>query len=383
MVKVTDRKHRSGHTVSVTNHNQCNKDTGEPRPRYQGAYHHEVGDSRNYSYRRRTSKSSSSSRTATRADYAEHQAVTPERSFEINGPHNITIIKPENLGGEVDKQPLKSYGRPTKDDSEPTHEQAPSSHMSPVHSASLPTDGLSAANENYIGSALPTIAEVEIPEVAVTEARSLLDCLNLEVSIADGSDMGCESSQAADTSHTSPDSSHSDGQESYTCYSPMTNSQASQSAGEDSSGSSTGDENGTTILLGSRREIVIERTMAWFTSWLDDRLAAMIVQYQGGSDGGLPEITPTEHEVRGRSQGTKRNISRRNPGHDQDEDESLDEDESGGCRRGKRLKQVEADASREKFACPFYQHDRRFFRDWRVCKGPGWDDVHRVKYVLS
>ena len=35
-----------------------------------------------------------------------------------------------------------------------------------------------------------------------------------------------------------------------------------------------------------------------------------------------------------------------------------------------------------KFACPYYKRNPEKYRKWTSCPGPGWDEVHRVKYVL-
>jgi hypothetical protein len=39
-----------------------------------------------------------------------------------------------------------------------------------------------------------------------------------------------------------------------------------------------------------------------------------------------------------------------------------------------------ADGNR-KFACPYFKRNPKKYRKWTSCPGPGWDEVHRVKYV--
>lgn len=46
---------------------------------------------------------------------------------------------------------------------------------------------------------------------------------------------------------------------------------------------------------------------------------------------------------------------------------------SGGSRG------VKASGDR-KFACPYFKRNPRKYRKWTSCPGPGWDEVHRVKY---
>lgn len=36
-----------------------------------------------------------------------------------------------------------------------------------------------------------------------------------------------------------------------------------------------------------------------------------------------------------------------------------------------------------KFACPYFKRNPKKYRKWTSCPGPGWDEVHRVKYVVG
>lgn len=35
-----------------------------------------------------------------------------------------------------------------------------------------------------------------------------------------------------------------------------------------------------------------------------------------------------------------------------------------------------------KFACPYFKRNPKKYRNWTSCPGPGWEEVHRVKYVV-
>jgi hypothetical protein len=35
------------------------------------------------------------------------------------------------------------------------------------------------------------------------------------------------------------------------------------------------------------------------------------------------------------------------------------------------------------FACPFFKYNPRKYMRWRSCPGPGWNTVHRIKYVSN
>lgn len=66
-----------------------------------------------------------------------------------------------------------------------------------------------------------------------------------------------------------------------------------------------------------------------------------------------------------------------NPTDGTDKRAAEDADDNDGRR--KRLK-GQANSGR-KFACPFFKRNPRKFSKWTSCPGPGWDEVHRVKYA--
>lgn len=62
------------------------------------------------------------------------------------------------------------------------------------------------------------------------------------------------------------------------------------------------------------------------------------------------------------------------------DDADADDEEDRPTKRG-RIGAVE-DVTAEKgprFACPYYKKNPRKYREWRICCGPGWTTVHRVK----
>lgn len=62
-----------------------------------------------------------------------------------------------------------------------------------------------------------------------------------------------------------------------------------------------------------------------------------------------------------------------------------DDAESSGGGGGGKTKRVKRESKQvengRKFACPFSKHDPAKYRNVKTCCGPGWNDVHRVKYV--
>jgi hypothetical protein len=55
------------------------------------------------------------------------------------------------------------------------------------------------------------------------------------------------------------------------------------------------------------------------------------------------------------------------------------EDNDKGKRVKKSLPLPRNSQLNIKFACPFYKRDPEKHQKWRSCKGPGWDEVRRVK----
>lgn len=63
-------------------------------------------------------------------------------------------------------------------------------------------------------------------------------------------------------------------------------------------------------------------------------------------------------------------------------DEGIASDHDG--RRKKARKGDNANAAlggQRKFACPYFKRNKKKYSKWTSCPGPGWDEVHRVKYA--
>lgn len=59
-------------------------------------------------------------------------------------------------------------------------------------------------------------------------------------------------------------------------------------------------------------------------------------------------------------------------------DDDNEEEHKQDRQSGKRSSQNQEN---RKYACPYFKYNPTKYRDWRVCPGPGWADIHRVKYV--
>ncbi|KAK3485743.1 uncharacterized protein B0T23DRAFT_407842 [Neurospora hispaniola] len=54
--------------------------------------------------------------------------------------------------------------------------------------------------------------------------------------------------------------------------------------------------------------------------------------------------------------------------------------EDDGDHDGSRKRQKVDDG--RKFSCPFFKRNARKYSKWTSCPGPGWDEIHRVKYAI-
>lgn len=94
--------------------------------------------------------------------------------------------------------------------------------------------------------------------------------------------------------------------------------------------------------------------------------------------GGTSKVTMHTGK-RGRMANPSRKHNRPAGGRAPDEEE--DEGDENHLPRAK-LSKVQEDAMVDaKLACPFFKHNPRKYKTQRPCCGPGWDQVHRIKYV--
>jgi len=63
------------------------------------------------------------------------------------------------------------------------------------------------------------------------------------------------------------------------------------------------------------------------------------------------------------------------------ERDDYDDDENGQNEEPKEKRRRLASTDK-KFACPFFKHNPTKYGNERLCLGPGWEQVHRVKFVI-
>jgi hypothetical protein len=90
-------------------------------------------------------------------------------------------------------------------------------------------------------------------------------------------------------------------------------------------------------------------------------------QRGGSADAGTPNSQPS-------------GIGNKRPSRDRDSNTPDDRDDGDGDKRRKVTHHpISASLLRSRFACPFYKHNSEHHQRWRSCRGPGWDEVRRVK----
>jgi hypothetical protein len=89
--------------------------------------------------------------------------------------------------------------------------------------------------------------------------------------------------------------------------------------------------------------------------------------------------TPGQASRRGGSDGKQKRLARRKGNKDFEGDS--EEDQKDKPNQTKKKKYAETDEKR--FACPIFKHDPEFHKEnprhFRVCRGPGWGDIPRLK----
>lgn len=138
-------------------------------------------------------------------------------------------------------------------------------------------------------------------------------------------------------------------------------------------------DHSTDTCLRSEKIAAIDRIVEWFDSWLSSRLARLVQQGSNTSQEktGHRQAPSTSITHSSRKSKHKRDRVREKKG--QYGNDSGDESEDN-VRRESKLAKVDTP---HKLACPFFKRNPQRYRNARNCVGPGWDSVHRVKYINS
>ncbi|KAE9971747.1 hypothetical protein BLS_004325 [Venturia inaequalis] len=126
-----------------------------------------------------------------------------------------------------------------------------------------------------------------------------------------------------------------------------------------------------TVLANVRRD-VLSRVLSELNATMAAPQDADGAGTQSGYQRRTGAATPSNHTNRGAS--NKRPSRDREPG-------SPDDREDGDNDKRRKTTHVPPHPSmlRLRFACPFFKHNADNHQRWRSCRGPGWEEVRRVK----
>jgi len=148
-------------------------------------------------------------------------------------------------------------------------------------------------------------------------------------------------------------------------------------------------ENTMPQMASSSIQSLIDDVMrsAYFTSMFQNFLASVGYHATNGEDSSnVPANAARTVSSTGATTSTT-NDKRGTQGNDPPppDDESDNDDESDDDRdRGKRRKLIGAARKPgRKLACPYFRRDPQAFSDDKSCSGPGWPNIHRLKYVMA
>lgn len=147
--------------------------------------------------------------------------------------------------------------------------------------------------------------------------------------------------------------------------------------------SNSSDDEQILILKKEQRAALLDRLMDYFLSMFESchsPLAGTRVVYNehtgsGGSETGAPSDISREFTNNGRRSAvnTYKSSRKRLP------DDGEDYGDGGGSKR--TCTQDSPVISSKRLACPYFKKDPGRYHTWRSCSGPGWETVHRIKYI--
>jgi hypothetical protein len=131
------------------------------------------------------------------------------------------------------------------------------------------------------------------------------------------------------------------------------------------------------VLIGQKRGEIVEKLVASAIDWLENKYGQRDEVVDGGES-----TCYRSQKVANLSEGSQQRRGFKKQTHDRDGyDSSNNEDVSDGADRDKKRLKTHYKGCRPKFACPYFKRDPIRFKNERTCCGPGWDEVHRVKYL--
>ncbi|KAF4450194.1 hypothetical protein F53441_6628 [Fusarium austroafricanum] len=139
----------------------------------------------------------------------------------------------------------------------------------------------------------------------------------------------------------------------------------------------------TETYIGERKKQIVNSIVSNVTQWLRSMFDSCRKNAGGNSAGG----SGTPDESRGSSNKAKstnliKPSNQKRKLTQMDNGETDDDNEEGRREGGQSGKRPIQNHENRKYACPYFKYNPTKYKDWRVCPGPGWTDVHRVKEHL-
>ncbi|KAH6949219.1 hypothetical protein DER45DRAFT_580864 [Fusarium avenaceum] len=156
-----------------------------------------------------------------------------------------------------------------------------------------------------------------------------------------------------------------------------------ESRGSSPTTQSDGSSNPTETYIDERKRQIIDRIVFNVAQWMRSMFHSC--RKNAGDNSAGASGRPSESQEFSSKDRTSRSTKpskqkRRLTKVDDDETDEDDEEEQKQNRQsGKKPSQ---DHENQKYACPYFKYNPTKYRDWRVCPGPGWADIHRVKEHL-
>jgi hypothetical protein len=134
-------------------------------------------------------------------------------------------------------------------------------------------------------------------------------------------------------------------------------------------------------LAQERRDQIIGRIVLAVTQWLQSQFIYAHKTTNEATTGtfgcqNMPSGTLGQlSQDQAKAEGKRKLSERRGDGGEDDDDDSMRLTDVGTTDKGKTKEIL-------RFACPYFKYNPNKYKEWPNCPGPGWPDVHRVKYVL-
>ncbi|KAI1653889.1 hypothetical protein F4813DRAFT_393268 [Daldinia decipiens] len=126
-----------------------------------------------------------------------------------------------------------------------------------------------------------------------------------------------------------------------------------------------------------RKKQLVDEVVLEITHWLQSGFNTA----RKVASGSIPESKSPPVQL-SRGQGSNQTNAAKKRKYENRESGGSEEDDNGSGQDQRRIKKgVNGEKhQKQKFACPYFKHNPSKYKEWRTCPGPGWLDVHRVKY---